>query len=79
MPKKRSEEDQPLKGDILVKNTSVSESTMAAMPGAPSEREKFEHPEVWLNGKHYMWQPGQTDGIPEEALAIWARALEANS
>lgn len=48
------------------------------MPGV-TEREKGEHPEVWLNGKHYAWKPGETDGIPEEALVIWQRAQEANA
>jgi hypothetical protein len=47
-------------------------------PGAPAVREKKDHPEVSLNGKRYAWTPGHEDGIPEEALAIWRRFLEAN-
>lgn len=47
-------------------------------PGQIPEREKREHPEVWINGKHYAWEPGHTDGIPDEALEVWQRFLEAD-
>ncbi len=48
-------------------------------PSAPVGTDKDEHPEATINGKHWSWESGQTDGIPEEALAVWQRAREANS
>jgi hypothetical protein len=48
-------------------------------PGAIPERNKKDHPEVWINGKQYAWEPGHEDGIPEEAQAVWRAYLEANS
>ena len=47
-------------------------------PGPIPVREKHEHPEVWINGKHWSWEPGEESGIPEEALAVWRAYEEAN-
>jgi hypothetical protein len=47
-------------------------------PGAIPELDKKDHPNVVINGRSYAWEPGHEDGIPEEALAIWRRFLEAN-
>lgn len=49
------------------------------LPGPIPEREKREHPEVTINGKRYTWLPGHTEGIPDEALEVWDRFLEADA
>lgn len=67
------------KGDVIGRNARLRGSTIAAYPGLGPENEKAEHPSVQINGVTYTWTPGETDGIPEEALAIWARYLEANT
>lgn len=67
------------KGEVLGKNTTLRESTIAAMPGQPGTDEKALHPHVAINGVTYEWEPGQEGGIPEEALTIWRRYLEANT
>jgi hypothetical protein len=48
-------------------------------PGPIPELEKREHPEVWINGTRYAWEPGEEDGVPAEALAVWERFLEGDS
>lgn len=47
-------------------------------PSAVPQNEKRDHPEVWLNGVHIKWEPGEEADVPEEALAIWRGYLEAN-
>lgn len=83
MPKDttRAEDAPPvsgLKGEMPGPNRTLRASTLAAMPH-PVEREKSEHPHVTINGRVYEWEPGEEAGIPEEALTIWQRALEANA
>jgi len=48
-------------------------------PGPVSEKLTHEHPSVNLNGVTYEWSPGDEDGVPEEAVLIWKRFLEANA
>lgn len=69
---------QPLKGDLLGKSETLRASTLAAMPGQIPVNEKALHPHVTINGVVYEWTPGQEDGIPDEALTVWQRYLEAN-
>ena len=84
MPKKASlpqaapKPEQELKGEVLGENTALRESTIAAMPGELRETDKHETHTVNLNGVAYSWQDGHEDGVPEEALAVWRRAVEAN-
>ena len=66
------------KGELLGKNETLRASTIAAMPGQRAVNEKAQHPHVTINGVTYAWEPGQEEGIPDEALAVWARYLEAN-
>ena len=47
-------------------------------PVVTLEIEKAEHPTATINGVTYTWKPGEEDGVPEEAVAIWQRYLEAN-
>jgi hypothetical protein len=47
-------------------------------PASPNVTYKHQSPEVTINGTVYQWEPGHEDGIPEEALVIWRRYLEAN-
>jgi hypothetical protein len=47
-------------------------------PGPIPVTEKRNHPEVWVNGKHYQWAPGDEARVPPEALAVWQAYLREN-
>lgn len=47
-------------------------------PGDIPERDKKDHPDVWINGRHYAWEPGQEHTVPAEAVAVWRAYEEAN-
>jgi hypothetical protein len=69
-------DDVPLKGELLGPNETLRASTIAAMPGNPVVA--GDKATVNVNGQIYTWTEGQEEGVPPEALAVWAQHKAAN-
>lgn len=69
-------DDMPLKGELLGPNETLKASTIAAMPAVPTVAGG--QASANINGVQYTWTEGKEEGIPAEALAVWAQHKAAN-
>ena len=68
-----------LKGRFLEYVPNLNKGTREAFPGMPPATNDPKVHTVTINGVAYLWTDATADTVPEEAIAIYQRSLEANA